>query len=83
MVILNPALEPPQDSAELAAILSLPQGQHGFFTEKTPDLSSINTEREGIFIAGCAQGPKDITDTVAEAEAAVGQLLSLSAKELK
>jgi heterodisulfide reductase subunit A len=83
MVVLNPALEPPQDSAELATILSLPQGQHGFFSEKTPDLSAINTEREGIFIAGCAQGPKDITDTVAEAEAAVGQLLSLSAKESK
>jgi len=83
MVVLNPALEPPQDSAELAAILSLPQGQGGFFSEKTPDLSSINTEREGIFIAGCAQGPKDITDTVAEAEAAVGQLLSLTTRESK
>ncbi len=78
MVILNPALEPGSDSAKLAGILNIQQGQDGFFSEKEPDLSSIATAQDGIFIAGCAQGPKDIAETVAEAEATAGRILSLS-----
>ena len=79
MLILSPALEPGVDSAKLAQILGIPQGDSGFFTEKVPDIdSSIDTVKEGIFVAGCAQGPKDIPDTVAQAEATVGKILSLS-----
>jgi heterodisulfide reductase subunit A len=78
MLILVPAIEPRVDSSKLAEILAIPQDEHGFFSEKEPDLDSVNTSREGIFIAGCAQSPKDVPDTVAEAEATVGRILSLS-----
>jgi heterodisulfide reductase subunit A len=78
MVILNPALEAGADSSKLAKLLNIPQGKEGFFSEKEPDLTSVATAREGIFIAGCAQSPKDIAETVAEAEAAAGRILSLS-----
>ena len=78
MVVLNPALEPRDDSSELAKILNIPQSKDGFFSEKEPDLTSVATAQDGIFIAGCAQSPKDITETVAEAEATVGRILSLS-----
>lgn len=78
MVILSPALEPGIDTLKLALILSIPQSQDGFFSEKEPDLTSVATAQQGIFIAGCAQGPKDIAETVAEAEATVGRILSLS-----
>jgi heterodisulfide reductase subunit A-like polyferredoxin len=63
---------------ELARILNIQQGKDGFFCEKEPDLTSIDTAQDGIFIAGCAQGPKDIAETVAEAEATAGRILSLS-----
>ena len=78
MVILNPALEPGADSSKLAEMLDIPQGKAGFFSEKEPDLTSVATAQDGIFIAGCAQGPKDIAETVAEAEATVGRVISLS-----
>jgi len=78
MLILAPALEPGVSSAGLADILAIPLDEHGFFGEKEPDLDSVDTSREGIFIAGCAQSPKDVPDTVAEAEATVGRILSLS-----
>jgi heterodisulfide reductase subunit A len=78
MLILAPAIEPAVDSARLAEILGIPQDEHGFFTEKEPDLDSVDTSRDGVFIAGCAQSPKDVPDTVAEAEATVGRILSLS-----
>ena len=41
-------------------------------------IGSVDTIKEGIFIAGCAQSPKDIAETVAEAEATAGRILSLS-----
>lgn len=78
MVVLNPALEPQADSPEMARVLNIPQGEGGFFSEKQPDLTSVATAQDGIFIAGCAQNPKDIAETMAEAEAAVGRVLSLS-----
>jgi heterodisulfide reductase subunit A len=77
MVILNPALEPGPDAKKLAEILKIQQGKDGFFSEKEPDLSSIATAQDGIFIAGCAQGPKDIAETIAEAEAVAGRILAL------
>ena len=77
MVILNPAVEPGVDSTKLAKILNIPQSKEGFFSEKEPDLTSVATAQDGIFIAGCAQGPKDIAETVAEAEATAGRILSL------
>jgi heterodisulfide reductase subunit A len=78
MLILAPAIEPGTDSARLAEVLAIPQDEHGFFDEREPDLDSVDTSREGIFIAGCAQSPKDVPDTVAEAQATVGRILSLS-----
>ena len=78
MVILNPALEPGADSSKLAETLGIPQSEDGFFSEKAPDLTPVATAQEGIFIAGCAQGPKDVAETVAEAEAAAGRILALS-----
>ena len=78
MVILNPALEPQPESSELAKVLNITQGKEGFFSEKEPDLTSVATTQDGIFIAGCAQSPKDITETIAEAEATVGRILSLT-----
>ena len=78
MLILSPALEPAVDSSKLAEILAIPQDEHGFFSEKEPDLDSVDTSRDGIFIAGCAQFPKDVPATIAEAEATVGRILALS-----
>ncbi|MBL7208528.1 MAG: CoB--CoM heterodisulfide reductase iron-sulfur subunit A family protein [Dehalococcoidia bacterium] len=78
MVILNPAVEPTADSPRLAEILNIPQSKEGFFGEKEPDLTTVATAQEGVFIAGCAQSPKDIAETVAEAEATAGRILSLS-----
>ena len=82
MVVLNPALEPATGSSKLAGILNISQGEDGFFCEKEPDLTSVATAKDGIFIAGCAQGPKDIAEAVAEAGAAVGRILSRSRSSL-
>jgi len=78
MVILAPAIEPRAGSSELAEALGIPQGDDGFFSGRELELAPVDTLREGILIAGCAQGPKDVGDSVAQAEAVAGRILSLT-----
>jgi len=77
MVLLAPAIEPRDDANKLAKVLGISQDEYGFFAEEHPEAGSVTTPKEGIFIAGCVQGPKDIQDSVAQSEATVGKILSL------
>ncbi len=52
----------------------------GFFMERHPKLGPVATATEGVFIAGCCQGPKDIPDSVAQASAAASAVLSALSK---
>ena len=76
MVILSPALEPSMDTKKLAEIIRIPQGDEGFFAEEHEKLGSVTTSTEGVYIAGCAQGPKSIQNTLIQAEAVAGKILS-------
>lgn len=79
MVVLMAGLVPSEGARELARILKIPVGPDGFFTELHPKLKPVETVTDGIYVAGVAQGSKDITDTIAHAgnaAAAVGSLLT-------
>jgi len=76
MVILSPAMEPSDGTVELARMLKVPLDENGFFKELHPKLAPT-VVAPGIFVCGCAQGPKDIQDSVAQAESAAGQALSM------
>jgi heterodisulfide reductase subunit A len=77
MVVLSTALEPRADVSEVARLFSVSRSKDGFFLEKHPKLDPIATTTDGVFIAGCCQGPKDIPDTVAQAAAAAARVLSM------
>jgi len=66
MVILSVGLEPRGDSNEVAHKFGISCSSNGWFTEKHPKLDPISTMTEGIFIAGCATGPKDIPASVSQ-----------------
>jgi heterodisulfide reductase subunit A2 len=70
MVILSSGLEPRKDSYETAKKFGISCSANGWFTEKHPKLDPVATMTEGIYIAGCAQGPKDIPTSVAQGAAA-------------
>lgn len=80
MVILCNAIEPRKDSDAVRKIFSISKSPDGFFLERHPKLDPTSTTTDGVFIAGCAQGPKDIPDTVAQASSAAARMLSLIAK---
>ena len=76
MVILAPAIVPNEDASKLAKILGITIGDYGFFKEEDQNVSSVVTSKPGVFIVGCSQGPKNIQDSVCQAGAAVGKILS-------
>ncbi|MEG8946465.1 FAD-dependent oxidoreductase [Rosettibacter firmus] len=80
MVILCNALQPNRSAEKIAKVLGLSRSPDGFFLERHPKLDPFSTMSDGIYIVGCAQGPKDIPDTVAQASAAAGRTLSLISK---
>jgi heterodisulfide reductase subunit A len=80
MVVLATALEPRADAAEVGKLLTISRSADGFFLERHPKLDPVATMTEGVFIAGCCQGPKDIPDTVAQASAAATRVLALISK---
>jgi heterodisulfide reductase subunit A len=80
MVVLCCALEPARGTDVLRRQLNLSQSPDGFLLERHPKLDPTGTSNEGIYIAGCAQGPKDIPDTVAQASGAASRMLGLIAR---
>jgi len=76
MVILSPAMIPRKDAENLSQILGIGRDKHGFFSTRNDRLLSVTTEKEGVFVVGCAEGPKDIPDSIVQAEAAAGKILS-------
>jgi heterodisulfide reductase subunit A len=80
MVILCSALEARSDADNVARLFNLNRRADGFFLERHVKLDPVATPTDGVFIAGCCEGPRDIPDTVAQAEATAAKALSLISK---
>ncbi len=77
MVVLASGLEPQADAQDVRRMFNMSCGSEGFFLERHPKLAPVNTFNDGIYIAGCCQGPRDIPDTVAQAGAAAAEAMAL------
>jgi heterodisulfide reductase subunit A len=77
LVILATATVPRADSTELGQMLRVSTDEHGFFSEAHPKLRPVESVTAGMFLAGAAQFPKDIPETVAQASAAAAKVMSL------
>ena len=75
MVILSAGLEPRHDAKDVAKLFGISCSADGWYIEKHPKLDPIATMTEGIYIAGCVQGPKDIPASVAQGAAASARVL--------
>jgi len=79
LVVLASGLVPRKEEALLKNMLGLENSSDKFFAE-APGLDPIMTKVEGVFLAGCCQGPKDIPDTVAQASGAASLACALLSK---
>jgi heterodisulfide reductase subunit A len=73
LVVLSIGLEHSAGSDELRQTLGLSRSADGFYMEAHPKLRPVDTLTDGVYIAGVAQGPKDIPDSVAQGSAAASR----------
>ncbi len=73
MVALSTAAIPRADTEQVASSLTLSRSPSGFFMEYHPKLRPVDSPTDGVFLAGAAQGPKDIPASVAQGSAAAAR----------
>jgi heterodisulfide reductase subunit A len=81
MVVLAMAAVPNAGVDELAKKLRISTDEHGWLNEAHPKLRPLETLTAGIYLAGAAQGPKDIPETVSQASGAASKVVSLFSGE--
>ena len=70
ILVLSTGLIPSDRNKRLAKILKIELDNLGFFKEKDPLLTPLETNVEGIYVCGGATGPIDISESVVQASAA-------------
>ncbi len=62
------------DTPELLKLLKVPQCGSGFCMEKHIKLAPIETNTDGIYLAGCLQSPKNIAETLAQGSGSAAKM---------
>jgi len=73
LIILSTPIIPADNLEDLAKMLKVPLDRNGFFLEAHVKLRPLDFATEGIFLCGCAQWPKNIQDSISQANGAAGR----------
>ncbi len=82
LVVLATALAPSEGIEVLAEKMRLNIDENGFLNEAHPKLQPVESLTMGYYLAGCAQSPKDITETVTQSSGAASKVLAIFSKDL-
>jgi heterodisulfide reductase subunit A len=72
-VVLSTPLIPHKEEVMLARMLKIPISKDGFLMEAHLKLRPVDTQMDGIFLAGTASGPKDVSECIISAKAAAAR----------
>jgi heterodisulfide reductase subunit A len=81
IVVLVTGMIPRKSNEELYSMLKVSKGKDNFLLEIHPKLKPVETAIAGVYIAGTVQAPKDISETVASAEAAASKAANIALKK--
>ncbi len=81
LVVLAQAVEPSEGFDDVSALFRASVDPNGFFQESHIKLRPVESSTRGVYLAGAAQYPKDITDTVAQAMATASKIQTLFAAD--
>jgi heterodisulfide reductase subunit A len=70
MVVISPGIQPPDGLADIAVELDMRLSEDGYVTVEDAIVKPVDTSIDGVFVCGCADGPKDIPDSVSMGSAA-------------
>ncbi len=79
-MVLALGLVPDLGTEELAKKLGIQVGSDGFLLERHYKLRPVDSQREGVFVAGCALSPKDVRETTLEAMATASRVATFVGK---
>ncbi len=77
MIILSAGMQPRANAKAMGQLFGISCNQDGWFIEKHPKLDPVATMTQGLLVAGCAQGPKDIPGSVAQGAAAAARVIGM------
>lgn len=81
MVVLAMAMVKADGVNDLLKKLKIASDSNGWLAEAHPKLRPVESLNAGFYLAGCAHGPKDIPQTVAQASAAAAKVGDLFAQK--
>ncbi len=77
MLVLAVGLQPSKTTKKLQEILGLQLSPDGYFLEAHPKLQPVDSATKGVYFAGCAEGPKDIKESVTQGSASAARAIRL------
>ena len=76
LVVLAVGAMPNSDITKVFKNVKIELDEVGWIKQVDPNNNPATTSVPGIFVAGCAAGPKDIPDSIVEADAAAAQCMA-------
>jgi heterodisulfide reductase subunit A len=76
MVVLCSDVQPPEGLADLAQTTGVKLADNGYLAISDANGSGVAASEAGVFVAGCASGPKNIKASIADAQAAASAALA-------
>ncbi len=80
LVVLAVGIEPAEGTDKLAQILNISTDTYGFLLESHLKVRPSDSSVKGIYIAGAIQFPKDIPNSISQAESTASKTISLLTK---
>lgn len=80
MVVLMVGVQAHDNAKEIAHAAGISMCGNAFYIEKHPKLDPVATTTDGVYIVGTCQGPKDIPDSISQAQAAAARILATIAR---
>lgn len=74
MLVLAVGATPALNTESVRQMVSLSKSPSGFLKEAHPKLRPVDTPTKGVFIAGAAESPKDVRESVTQASAAASHV---------
>ena len=81
LVVLATGMEASDNADTLAQTLNISYTIYNFLIEAHPKLRPVETQTDGVFVAGAAVGPRDIPECVAHGSAAAVKAVALLSQD--
>jgi len=76
LLVLSTAIIPSKGNKRLGKILGIEVDENGFFLQDSLLNNPVQSTKDGVYLAGCIQGPKDIPDSVSMASGAAARAVA-------